>query len=219
MCPSFDAQGSYVIGTDISLPLLKTCIGASSDCEVPEDRRVSDNRSHLRDRPAVAVADCMSIPLRSKSCDAAICIAVMHHLSTDARRRRCIAELARIVRPGGSINIQAWAMEQDDDSRRKFAATDVFVPFNAQPKYLNKKQTSKDAKELTDSGMSVAQMYSESYDGAEFDEQKGLVVFKRYCHLYRQGELEELASRVKGVQISESGYESGNHFLILKVVS
>ena len=66
---------------------------------------------------------------------------------------------------------------------------------------------------------SVAQMYSEAYDGAEFDERKGLVVFQRYCHLYRQGELEELVSRVPHVEVTESGYESGNHFVILKVVS
>jgi alkylated DNA repair protein alkB family protein 8 len=217
--PAIWEAGSVVIGTDISLPLLKTSIGANSGSDLPENSRVSDTRSHWRDRPAVAVADCMSIPLRSNSCDAAICIAVMHHLSTEARRCRCIEELARIVRPGGSINIQAWAMEQDEDSRRKFAAADVFVPFNAQPKYLDKKQASKDAEDPAGSGMSVAQMYSEAYDGAEFDERKGLVVFKRYCHLYRQGELEELVSRVNGVDVSESGYESGNHFVILKVIS
>ena len=61
-------------------------------------------------------------------------------------------------------------------------------------------------------------MYSDAYDGAEFDERKGLVVFQRYCHLYRQGELEDLASRINGVEICESGYESGNYFVILKVV-
>jgi alkylated DNA repair protein alkB family protein 8 len=125
----------------------------------------------------------------------------------------------RIVSPGGLINIQAWAMEQDEGSRRKFAAADVFVPFNAQPKYLDKAlQGSKDKRECTDSGKSVAQMYSDAYEGAEFDERKGLVVFKRYCHLYRQGELEDLASRVEGVELIESGYESGNYFVILKVM-
>ena len=141
--PAIWEAGSFVIGTDISLPLLKTSIGASAGDDSPESRRISEERGHLRDRPAVAVADCMNVPLRSKSCDAAICIAVMHHISTEARRLRCIEELVRIVRPGGMINIQAWAMEQDEGSRRKFASTDVFVPFNAQPKYLNTTQTPK----------------------------------------------------------------------------
>jgi alkylated DNA repair protein alkB family protein 8 len=216
--PAIWEAGSFVIGTDISLPLLKTSIGASASEDSPESRRISEERGHLRDRPAVAVADCMNVPLRSKSCDAAICIAVMHHISTEPRRLRCIEELVRIVRPGGMINIQAWAMEQDEGSRRKFASTDVFVPFNAQPKYLDKTQSLTDSINETNDGKSVAQMYSDAYDGGEFDERKGPVVFKRYCHLYRQGELENLASRIKGVEICESGYESGNYFVILKVV-
>ena len=62
----------------------------------------------------------------------------------------------------------------------------------------------------------MAQVYSEEY-GADFDDKKGLVVFKRYCHLYRKGELEELVSQVETVALDESGYESGNHFVILRV--
>ncbi|EEC51757.1 predicted protein, partial [Phaeodactylum tricornutum CCAP 1055/1] len=151
-------------------------------------------RKHLSRRPAIMVADCMSVPFRDNSCDAAICIAVMHHLSTRERRVRCIAELVRIVKPGGLINIQAWAMEQEQGSRRKFATNDVFVPFNAQPKYL----------QLT--------------FNADFDERKGLVVFKRYCHMYREGEMEQLVSEVPNAQLSGSGVESGNHFVIIKVL-
>ena len=42
-----------------------------------------------------------------------ICIAVIHHLSTAARRLAAIKELARIIRPGGRILISVWALEQD----------------------------------------------------------------------------------------------------------
>jgi alkylated DNA repair dioxygenase AlkB/SAM-dependent methyltransferase len=223
--PAIWEAGSYVIGTDMSLPLLKTALQAGAQNDVPESRRVSELRRHLEDRPAMAAADCMSTPLRSKSCDAAICIAVLHHLSTPSRRRRCIEELVRIVRPGGTINIQAWAIEQEEGSKRRFAANDVFVPFNAQPKYLQltNKLGSGDAKAQgsQDDGKpeskSMAQVYSNAFN-AEFDDRKGLVVFKRYCHMYRKGELEELAAEVPGVAVLESGYETGNHFLILKVL-
>jgi len=219
--PAIWEAGSYVIGTDISLPLLKTSIGASAESYAPENRQVSKHRAHLRDRPAVAVADCMSLPLRDNSVDAAICIAVMHHLSTHERRIRCLKELGRIVKPGGRINVQAWAMEQAEDSRRKFASTDVFVPFNVQPKYLNKSGEngdSNDQSSATGENQSVAESYARTYDGAEYDERKGLVVFQRYCHLYRQGEMEDLASQIPSLQLVESGYESGNHFLILEVL-
>ena len=234
--PAIWEAGSYVIGSDISLPLLQQAAHRGNSQEngnetegqnEPESRRVSEHRNHLRKMPAVAVADCMNVPLRNSSCDAAICIAVMHHLSTRERRIRCISELARIVKVGGLINIQAWALEQQEKSKRKFAGTDVFVPFNAQPKYLNKVETgaqsNQGSSESKNGGpgqpsKSMAQAYSEEYSNAQYNEKNGLVVFKRYCHMYRSGELEELAAEVDSVTLHESGYETGNHFVILRVI-
>jgi alkylated DNA repair dioxygenase AlkB/SAM-dependent methyltransferase len=244
--PAIWEAGSYVIGTDISLPLLLTSFDESSsatsiDPNVPDSRRVSPHRKALQKRPAVAVADCMSVPLRNDSCDAAICIAVMHHLSTIDRRIRCLEELSRIVKPNGRIHVQAWAMEQAADSKRRFAATDMFVPFNAQPKYLDKVSEDRDgsntiqrheqnessniggkgdsAPAASNPSKSVAELYSEAYEKADFDERKGLVVFQRYCHMYREGELDDLVQQVSGVRLIESGYESGNHYVILEVVA
>lgn len=225
--PAIWEAGSYVIGTDISLPLLKTATSAASlsDEGVPESRRVSKSRHHLRNRPAIAVADCMSVPLRTDSCDAAICIAVMHHLSNESRRRRCVEELVRIVKPGGLINIQAWAMTQEEGSRRRFASNDVYVPFNAQPRHLtlnnntstSEAESSPDQEEssLVQNVSSTAKVFSKALN-ADYDEQKGLIVFKRYCHLYRQGELDSIAATISNVEMIESGFESGNFFIILR---
>ena len=229
--PAIWDAGSFVIGSDICLPLLQTCMdqgnqqdGNDSDFEntkAPDACKIRSQSRLLQNRPAVVVADCMSVPLKSRSCDAAICIAVMHHLSTEERRLRCIEELVRIVKVGGSINIQAWAMEQQETSKRQFAAPDVFVPFNAQPKYLDKVIARPNEALLAPvrscQSKSVAQEFSEAYKNADFDEKKGLVVFQRYCHLYRKGELEDLVARIPGAKLVESGYESGNHFVILQV--
>lgn len=230
-------SGSYVLGLDISLPLLQA---ARSSLDHYKDRTDFNEDSDIRGdstkethgfsiRPAVMVADCIHIPIRDNSIDAAICIAVMHHLSTVERRIRCLEELSRIVKEGGLINVQAWAKEQEESSRWKFSGTDVFVPFNAQPRYLDKvshKPGKWGASSLEINGDcqgsvhdGVGRMYSEAYDGAEYDEDKGLVVFQRYCHLYRQGELEELVAKVSTLDIIESGMESGNHFVILRVRS
>jgi alkylated DNA repair dioxygenase AlkB/SAM-dependent methyltransferase len=225
--PAIWEAGSFVIGTDISEPLLRTAMndGMDGDDFVPENCRVSDHRQHLRDRPAVIVADCMNVPLRTNSCDGAICIAVLHHLSTNARRVRCIEELVRIVKPGGLVNVQAWAMEQEEGSRRKFASNDVFVPFNAQPKYLKLNVNDRGCNDgCLDRGecnvapnvKSTAQVYSEALN-AEFDEGKGLVVFKRYCHLYRLGELDQIASEVSGAHLLETAFESGNYSIVFEV--
>ena len=232
------AASSYVIGTDISEPLLKTAVSTSSSSssigeeedaiiDGPRYQRLSKDKRTLSLRPAVAVADCINLPLRSQSFDAAICIAVMHHLSTEGRRIRCLSELQRIVKAGGLINVMAWALEQEDDSKRKFHGTDVLVPFNAQPKYLE--QTLSSATTTNDSNSSVnpvietstkrkgvAEMLAEQYNGAEFDSKKNLVVFQRYCHMYRRGELEELCARVPGLKVLESSYEKGNHVVLLR---
>ncbi len=116
--PAIWQAGSYVIGTDISLPLLETSVGSglNEGDQGPDIRHVSKENSSFNSRPAVAVADCMHIPLRTASCDAAICIAIMHHLSTRPRRIRCLQELARIVKKGGTVNVQAWAFEQENNS-------------------------------------------------------------------------------------------------------
>ena len=220
--PAIWKAGSFCIGTDISRPLLQTAFPNESDIPescLPESRRISLDRIHLRKRPAVAVADCMNLPIRDHSCDAAICIAVLHHLSTHARRVQCLRELARVVRVGGLINVQAWALDQEEGSRRKFATEDVFVPFNAQPKYLDLQSSNgvKDESKVSE-GRSTAQVYSEAFN-AQYDDRKGLVVFKRYCHLYRQGELEELVNHVPNLELVEGGFESGNYFIILKVTA
>jgi SAM-dependent methyltransferase len=72
----------------------------------------------------VAVCDNMNLPYRDGAFDAAISIAVLHHFSTVARRRRALAEVCRIVRPGGQILVQAWALEQV----RPFALTPSSTP-------------------------------------------------------------------------------------------
>ena len=251
--PAIWEAGSYVIGIDMSRPLLQTCFAShnpwgasSSNCSepakdgtetkhaqlstapIPDSRRISPSRQSLSDHPAVAVGDCIHVPLRDESCDAAICIAVLHHISTKERRIRCLKELVRIVKPGALINVQAWSMEQETNSRRKFAAEDVFVPFNAQPKYLQLPTT--DGSNGTsptnvnepntnppNSKASTARRYAEAHPHADYDEGKGLVVFQRYCHLYRKGELEDLiVHHIPTVDIVHGGFESGNYFVILQ---
>ncbi|KAG5521811.1 hypothetical protein RHGRI_034140 [Rhododendron griersonianum] len=46
--------------------------------------------------------------------DAAISIAVLHHLSTESRRKKAIDELIRVVKNGGLVLITVWAVEQED---------------------------------------------------------------------------------------------------------
>lgn len=83
----------FFIGCDISSALVNICV----------------DRGH-----EVMVADAVNLPYRNDYGDAAISIAVLHHLSTESRRRKAIEELIRVVKKGGLILITVWAVEQED---------------------------------------------------------------------------------------------------------
>ncbi|KAK9096795.1 hypothetical protein Sjap_022292 [Stephania japonica] len=85
----------FYIGCDISPSLINICAG----------------REH-----EVLVADAVNLPYRTGFGDAAISIAVLHHLSTESRRRKAIEELIRVVHKGGLVLITVWAVEQEDRS-------------------------------------------------------------------------------------------------------
>ncbi|KAF7139479.1 hypothetical protein RHSIM_Rhsim07G0199400 [Rhododendron simsii] len=83
----------YFIGCDISAPLINICAERGNE---------------------VIVADAVNLPYRSGYGDAAISIAVLHHLSTESRRKKAIDELIRVVKKGGLVLITVWAVEQED---------------------------------------------------------------------------------------------------------
>lgn len=144
----------------------------------------------------VFTSDCLKVPWRSGTADLSLCIAVMHHLSTLCRRKQCISELARITRPGGKIMIQAWAFEQSPKSRHQFEEQDVMVPWK-----LDRKLVSVSEEELKNSH-------------AQVDEKRGTIVFQRYCHVYREGEIEGLIRELGTLEIDSSWWEKGNWCII-----
>ncbi|CAF1818607.1 unnamed protein product [Brassica napus] len=85
----------FFIGCDISNPLIRICSEKGQE---------------------VVVADAVNLPYRDGFGDAAISIAVLHHLSTEERRKSAVEELVRVVKPGGFVLITVWAAEQEDKS-------------------------------------------------------------------------------------------------------
>lgn len=77
---------------------------------------------------AVFRADCMSLPVKTGIFDAAISIAVIHHLSTIERRVIALQDMLRILTQGGKALIYVWAKEQDE---KVFNEQDVFVPWKS----------------------------------------------------------------------------------------
>lgn len=133
------------------------------------------------------VADILQLPHRDDFFDFAISIAVVHHMSTPARRVEAVAEILRTVRrgsgtePGGKFLVYAWALEQKDSRRGwdKGDPQDIMVPWV-------RKSKSDQGQEQT---------------------------FHRYYHLYEEGELERDIEQAGG-QVLESGYEKDNWWAI-----
>ncbi|EIW85056.1 hypothetical protein CONPUDRAFT_87550 [Coniophora puteana RWD-64-598 SS2] len=159
--------------------------------------------------------------------DYALSIATVHHLASPKRRKQAIERLIQSVSSThGRILIYVWATKQDELSRTSFpkkacwsnedetrispAGQDVFVPWVT--------QTS------TDGSVTVEPETSKSM----------YMVLNRYYHMFSEGELSRMAEEaakeldlkigspdefsergVKGLHISEEGWERSNYYLLL----
>jgi tRNA (uracil-5-)-methyltransferase TRM9 len=139
------------------------------------------------------VADTLNLPHLPSSFDFAICIAVIHHLSTSIRRIEAIKSIlellcsASAVETSGRLLLFVWALEQKS-SRRGWDtgdAQDVMVPW-----IVKEKSRTKQA--------------ADGVQDAKYD---------RYYHLYREGELHGDIAAAGGT-ILEAGYEKDNWWAI-----
>jgi len=77
----------------------------------------------------VVCGNMINLPFEDNSFDFIICIAVYHHLDNNEDRTKALKEMYRVLKPGGRVFIQVWAMEQPISSRRKFLKRDTLVPW------------------------------------------------------------------------------------------
>ncbi|KAF1926817.1 S-adenosyl-L-methionine-dependent methyltransferase [Didymella exigua CBS 183.55] len=179
----------------------------------------------------VVVADNLSLPHPPRSFDFAISIAVVHHLSTPARRIEAVACILNLLRPsqqglsgsGGKALIYVWALEQKS-SRRGWdegGEQDVMVPWvmtakkEKVPKKKKQQPRGKDedaAQQSADIEEKTADKTQQQTEVQETKPEDGKV-FLRYYHLYRKGELEEDIEKAGG-SVVESGYEKDNWWAI-----
>ncbi|KAI0806491.1 uracil-5--methyltransferase TRM9 [Xylaria sp. FL0064] len=146
----------------------------------------------------VAVADGLALPFRPGCADFVLCIAVIHHMSTRARRVDALRKLLACARrEGGQVLVYVWALEQSS-SRRGWDETseqDQLVPW-----VMKANQNKKQGKGGGGGGEGEAQVAADT-------------TYERFYHLYREGELEE-DMRAAGGRVVESGYERDNWWVI-----
>ncbi|KAI8900291.1 S-adenosyl-L-methionine-dependent methyltransferase [Globomyces pollinis-pini] len=137
------------------------------------------------------VCDGLSLGYKSNCFDFAISIAVIHHFSTAERRQQAIREILRILKPGGTVLIFVWALEQEKNSKRRFETQDEMVSWKTPAPKSNAEDPQEPPK---------------------------LVTYQRYYHLFVKGELDELAIGTGMCEIIKSGYDRDNHYCILKKI-
>jgi len=224
------------------------------------------------------VADLVHTPYRGGLFDAAICIAVLHHMSTRERRIEVIRECLRVLRVGGRLLLYAWAEEQGSGdgtengrqgvSNHDFESTgsqDCLVawhhklvtaePASSVPKGITHSAGApgssstaacsgaaadpspktddwesgqaalkllSHAKQLGDAGRlsSTTMTKGKESEGIQssgyVDTEKRAVVYQRYCHVYREGELEELFHATSMCEIEEVYMDTGNWCIIAR---
>ena len=86
----------------------------------------------LRERMAgraveVLTADATDLPLPSGRFSAAACFTMLHHIPDPAGQDRALAEIARVLRPGGLL---VGTDGEDTPARRALHVDDVFTPID-----------------------------------------------------------------------------------------
>ncbi|KAH6848363.1 S-adenosyl-L-methionine-dependent methyltransferase [Chaetomium sp. MPI-CAGE-AT-0009] len=177
------------------------------------------------------VADGLSLPFRERAADFVICVAVIHHMSTRARRQEAIRQLLRCVRlgeagqTGGEVLVYVWALEQGA-SRRGWdegGEQDLLVPWVLKSQQKQQKQQ-KPHKKAQNQAIGAGDAVAKGGEAPPLPATAGPAdletppnhadpVFQRYYHLYRKGELEEDVLAAGGFVVS-SGYERDNWWVV-----
>ncbi|XP_013186974.2 alkylated DNA repair protein alkB homolog 8 [Amyelois transitella] len=160
--------------------------------------------------------DMLQAPLRDGCADVALCIAVIHHFSSHARRLQAISTIARILRSGGLALITVWAKDQSKSN------------------YLckTKQNVGPNENHLTVGGLSLPVHENRT----QFQHNDLLVPWKlrkvnenklsdnpedtllRYYHVFEEGELENLCRESCEFDVQSSYYEEGNWCVMCKKI-
>jgi alkylated DNA repair protein alkB family protein 8 len=150
------------------------------------------------------VAICDGCHLAYRPCiDAVLCIAVIHHMASVSQRIALIESIGAALRPGGRAFLTAWATDQEDQDKVK--------------KWIRIARTDDDSNSSDNDfyvpwHLPIHRAEREAVDMSigDVNESKGTVMFKRYIHLYEEGEIERLVGKARGVAVVGSAFDKDN---------
>ncbi|CAH2062775.1 unnamed protein product, partial [Iphiclides podalirius] len=198
----------------------KNILNRSDILQIAGERSIGLLEECKRNVGSVAGADCVRLDMlragvRDGCADVVICIAVVHHFSSQSRRAQAVATIARSLRPGGRALITVWAKDQMKSN------------------YLCKK---KEKEVHTNSVVEVAGLNLPVHENrTQFQHKDLLVPWKlrgvkenklddkpnstllRFYHVFEEGELDELCI-LSDLIVEKSFYEEGNWCVVCKKI-
>ncbi|XP_026192279.1 alkylated DNA repair protein alkB homolog 8 [Cyclospora cayetanensis] len=148
--------------------------------------------------------------------DGVLCIAVLHHLTTEARRLHALGELARITRPGGRILIYVWALQHEAGSvgERRFPSQDVLVPWVYQKRFEQSRAPA-DADGGNEAGGFSGPLQGPSCVPEASDTLGDETVY-RYYRVFTQDELLGLCAQEQRVKVLDCWNDTNNWAVLLE---
>ncbi|XP_075972362.1 tRNA (carboxymethyluridine(34)-5-O)-methyltransferase alkbh8 [Anticarsia gemmatalis] len=161
---------------------------------------------------AVAGADRVRLDLRLAAlrdgvADLVLCIAVIHHFSTQARRLEAVSSIHRLLRSGGRALITVWAKDQTESNylchnKLNHAETETQVTVAGVNLPVHENRTQFKHQDL----LVPWKLRKIKHDKLEHKPDTTLL---RYYHVFEENELDQLCQQV-GFHIEDTYYEEGN---------
>jgi ubiquinone/menaquinone biosynthesis C-methylase UbiE len=161
-------QGLQTVGIDFSHKMLKIAVEKIASLKV-------------NDPPMFVQADITELPFRTSTFNAAIFIAALHHIPDDMQRLAAMDELYRSMKPGGTALISVWAFDQP-----KFRDVLEEQAETGDKKIVPKNRAENEPSSVPNGSSGDVYVPWARKDGK---------VFKRFYHLFRENEFEELVNR------------------------
>lgn len=110
----------HFIGSDITENLLEQ----ANKLQQQQQQQQSEN-------PNLICSSILNLPFRHAIADAVICIAVIHHLSSQQLRKQALQEIINTLTPGGKAHITVWMENQPKKQKWTLLDTpgDYFIPW------------------------------------------------------------------------------------------
>jgi ubiquinone/menaquinone biosynthesis C-methylase UbiE len=163
-------HGFEVIGIDFSENMLKIAT---------EKLRAFSSQTNIVP-PKFIQADITNLPLRTETVDASLFIATLHHITSKVGRLNTVKELYRCLKYGGKALISVWAFDQ--------------------PRFQN---ILTNQKEQSDETQTFLKNEPQPVPGGCFGDvyvpwtTKDGRIYKRFYHLFRDGELQDLLQETR----------------------